>query len=383
MPAVGHALLSASSAHRWLACPPSAQLCAQAPEGGTSEAAAEGTLAHSICEAKINAYLKGKKPRTPAKLTKHELYRKAMEEHTDGFVDYVIELYDAAQRRSPDALLLTEQRLDFGAWVPDGFGTGDVIIISDGVMDVVDFKYGKGVPVSAENNPQLRLYGLGALAEFSSLYEIDMVRLHIFQPRLDSVTMETLHVEALLEWGNRILTTAQQAAEGKGEFKAGEHCRFCRVAATCRARAEKQLELAKYEFADAPLLSNAEIGEILARVDELTAWAKSVKDYAAQQAIENDEHFDGWKLVAGRSVRKITDEEQAVLALLDSGYKTTDVMRIKGLTDLEELVGKKALASLLGDLIVKPEGKPTLVPETDKRPEWNSAKQDFNDDVTA
>ena len=378
-----HALLSASSAHRWLACPPSARLCADIPESGTGEAAAEGTLAHAICEAKINAYLKGKKPRTPAKLIKHELYRKAMEEHTDAFVDYVIELYHKAQQRSSDALLLTEQRLDFSAWVPGGFGTGDVIIIADGIMDVVDFKYGKGVPVSAENNPQLRLYGLGALAEFSSLYDIDTVCMHIFQPRLDSVTTETLAATALLEWGNHILTIAQQAADGKGEFKAGEHCRFCHVAATCRARAEKQLELAKYEFTDAPLLSNTEIGDILARVDELTAWAKSVKDYAAQQAIEHGEHFDGWKLVAGRSVRKITDEEQAVLALLDSGYKTTDVMRIKGLTDLEELVGKKALAGLLGDLIVKPGGKPTLVPETDKRPEWSSAKQDFNDDVTA
>ncbi len=380
MPAVGHALLSASSAHRWLACPPSARLCAETPESDPSEAAAEGTLAHAICEAKINAYLKGKKPRTPAKLLKHELYKKAMEEHTDAFLDYVIELYSKAQERSADALLLTEQRLDFSDWVPEGFGTGDVIIIADGIMDVVDFKYGKGVPVSAENNPQLRLYGLGALGEFEDLYNIDVVHLHIFQPRLDSVTTETLATSELRAWGYQIRPVAQLAAEGNGEFCAGEHCRFCHVSATCRARAEKQLELAAYDFTDAPLLTSDEIGDILSRVDELTSWAKTVKDYASRQAIEHGEHFDGWKLVAGRSIRKITDEDQAVLALMDDGYRASDVMKIKGLGELEELVGKKRLTELLGDLIVKPAGKPTLVPDTDKRPTWNSAQQDFSEE---
>lgn len=378
MPAAGHARLSASSSHRWLECPPSVMLTADLPDTA-GEAAAEGTLAHSIVEERLDSIIeKGIWPKkSSAKLRMDERYRPVMEEHADTMVGYVMDIFDSLD----DAILMSEQRLDYSRWVPDGFGTGDALVIADGVIHVVDYKYGKGVPVFAEDNPQLRLYALGAYEAYDALYGIETVVTHIVQPRLDSITSETLSAADLLRWADEyVAPRAKLAANGEGEMHPGEWCRFCKVKATCRARAEQQLALARYEFQSPLLLTPEEIGDILGRVDELSKWAKSVKDYALQTAVNNGEHFPGWKLVRGRANRKLVDDGDVADILLKAGCEAREIFALKGLTDLEEIVGKKKLAELLGDRIYKPDGRPTLAPATDKRPELGSAAMDFADD---
>ena len=383
MPANGHALLSASSAHRWLECPPSVKLTADIPDTA-GEAAAEGTLAHSIVEERLDSIIeKGKWPKkASAKLRMDERYRPVMEEHADTMVGYVMEIYDRLADEGRDPMLMSEQRLDFSRWVPDGFGTGDALVVADGVIHVIDYKYGKGVPVFAEGNPQLRLYALGAYEAYDALYDIHEVHTHIVQPRLDSLTSETLTAEELLKWADGyVAPRAQLAISGSGDMHPGEWCRFCKVRATCRARAEQQLSLARYEFQSPLLLTPEEIGDILGRVDEMTKWGKSVKDYALQASVSNNETFPGWKLVRGRANRKLTDEEEVAEILLEQGFQPSQIFSLKGLTDLEEVVGKKQLADLLGDRIIKPEGRPTLAPETDRRQAiTRSAADDFADD---
>lgn len=381
MPPVQHALLGASKAHQWLNCPPSARWEQSFPEPENTEAAAEGTLAHAIAEEHLRRLLAGKKVATSQKLKKDPLYRPVMEEYVDTYTTYVMELYNEARQHTPDALLLLEEKVDFSEWVPEGFGTSDVILIADGHMHIVDFKYGKGVPVDAVDNPQLRLYALGALNAFYMLYTIDDVTMHIVQPRLDSISSETMATEDLLTWGRVVVAPAAAlAAEGKGEHKAGEHCRWCRCKQVCRYFAEKQLEIAKLRFSEpeheerAPdMLSPAEIAEILLNVDELTRWAKSVKDWALDQAVNHGVSFPGFKVVEGRANRIITDEAKAIDLLDGAGFTTDTVTELKGLGALEEIVGKKLLTQLLGDLIVKPAGKPVLAKESDKRPALNSA----------
>ena len=383
MPANGHALLSASSAHRWLECPPSVKLTADIPDTA-GEAAAEGTLAHSIVEERLDSIIeKGIWPKKAgAKLRMDERYRPVMEEHADTMVGYVMEIFDRLAEEGCDPVLMSEQRLDFSRWVPDGFGTGDALIVADGVIHVIDYKYGKGVPVYAEDNPQLRLYALGAYEAYDALYDIQTVVTHIVQPRLDSLTSEELTAAELLKWADEyVAPRAQLAMNGDGEMHPGEWCRFCKVRATCRARAEQQLALAQYEFKSPLVLTPEEIGDILGRVDELAKWAKSVKDYALQAAVSNGETFPGWKLVRGRANRKLTDEGEVAELLLEQGFQPHQIYSLKGLTDLEEVVGKKQLADLLGDRIIKPEGRPTLAPETDKRQAiTRSAADDFADD---
>lgn len=382
MPANGHALLSASSAHRWLECPISVRMTADLPDTA-GEAAAEGTLAHSIVEERLDSIIaNGKWPKkASAKLRMDERYRPVMEEHADTMVGYVMDIFD----RYSDPILMSEQRLDFSRWVPDGYGTGDALVIADGVIHVIDYKYGKGVPVYAEGNPQLRLYALGAYEAYDALYNIRDVHTHIVQPRLESQTTEVLTAEELLKWADEyVAPRAQMAMDGDGEPNPGEWCRFCRARATCRARAEQQLALARYEFKSPLVLTPEEIGDILGRVDELSKWAKSVKDYALQSAVANGESFPGWKLVRGRANRKLTDEAEVAAILTEHGFPPEQIYSLKGLTDLEEVVGKKQLADLLGDLIVKPEGRPTLAPESDKRQAiTHSAADDFADDYQA
>lgn len=369
MPAEGHALLSASSSHRWLACPPSVRLEEPFPDTA-GEAAAEGTLAHAIVEEKLNRIIAGLSPgKASTKLREHPLYRPIMEEHTDEYINYVLELWEDAKVQCEDAILVSEQRLDYSPWAPEGYGTGDTAIICDGTCHVIDFKYGKGVPVNAEDNPQLRLYGLGLWNAYHMLYNIRYIQCHIVQPRLESTSSEYLPVGRLLGWGEVVVKPkAQLAWDGLGEFNPGDHCRFCKAKGVCKARAQKQLELARYEFRDAPLLTNQEIGEILGRVDELTNWAKSIKDYAHREAIQNSAEFKGWKVVKGRSNRKLTDEVEAMHRLSQEGYILSGMVRLRGLTELEEIVGKQKLAEIFDGLIVKPEGKPTLVREDDSRP---------------
>lgn len=383
MPAEGHALLSASSSHRWLACPPSVRLEEPFPDTA-GEAAAEGTLAHAIVEERLNRIIEGKAPgKASAKLKAHPLYKPVMEEHADEYVNYVVDLWEDAKLHCKDAILVSEQRLDYSPWAPEGFGTGDTAIICDGTCHVVDYKYGKGVPVNAEDNPQLRLYGLGLWNAYNMLYNITHIHGHIVQPRLESTTSELLPIGRLLGWGEAVVKPrALMAWDGVGEFEPGDHCRFCKARGACKARAQKQLELAQYEFRDAPLLTNQEVGEILGRVDELTNWAKSIKDYAHREAVQNGAQFSGWKVVRGRSNRKLADENEAMLRLAEAGIELTCLCKLRGLTELEELVGKQQLAEILDGLIVKPEGKPTLVREGDSRPAFttqSTAADDFEE----
>ena len=378
MPPSNHALLGASSAHRWLACPPSARWEERFPETKVSEAAEEGTLAHAVAEEHMRRLLAGKKPTTGAKLKKHELYRPVMEEHVSTYTDYVMEHLTAARQTTEDAMLLLEERVDYSAFVPEGFGTCDAILIADGVMHIFDFKYGKGVPVDAAGNPQIRLYAIGALEAFDSLYDIREVVMHIVQPRLDSITSEALTVEELYRWVHtEVVPRAKEAYEGKGEHKAGEHCRFCRCKNVCRFYARHQLELDDLRLKDGEErlpneLSKAEIAQILIRVDDLTRWASGIKEWALDQSVNHNAVFPGFKVVEGRSNRKIADEAEAIDKLDAIGITSDRVTRLRSLTDLEEIVGKKKLAEVLDGLIIKPAGKPALVPDTDKRPAISS-----------
>ena len=384
---MSHALLSASGSARWMACTPSARLEEQFPNT-TSEYAEEGYFAHALADLKLSRAIantikpSGFKKRL-AEMQKHPLYSPAMEEYVDQYVAQVSEIFMAAKKQCADTLVLLEQKLDFSEWVPDGFGTGDVVIISDGVLEVIDLKYGKGVPVSAEENSQTRLYGLGAIATYMMLYDFLTVRMTIIQPRLDNTSTEELRVDELMTWAqNKLKPKAQLAFAGDGEFCAGDHCKFCRAKATCRARAEANLELAKYDFQDAFLLSKEEIAAVLARADQLKAWVTDIETYALEQARDHGERFPGWKLVEGRSNRKYTDEEQVAKTLTDAGYEEVKIYKPKellGITAMEKEIGKKKFGELLSDLVVKPAGKPTLVPENDKRPEINSLQSAIDD----
>lgn len=387
-----HALLSSSGAHRWLNCPPSARLESHYPDV-TSEAAREGTFAHRLAEITLRRYLKeigGMKYKQlvkelrAGKTAYGDYYAADMDEYVGQYVDTVIEKFTAAQERDKGAELLLEQHLDFSEWVPDGFGSGDAVIVADGTLEVVDLKYGRGVPVAAEGNPQLRLYGLGALSSLGFLYDVSDVCMTIVQPRLDSISSETLPVEKLLSWGASIRKTAEQAYQGEGVSKAGPWCQFCRAAVRCKTLAAYQLELARYEFKDEAELSEVELADVLKKAEALVSWANKVKEYALIEAVENGRHWPGFKLVAGRSIRKITDPEAAAATLLHGGHSEEEIYKpqeLKTLTGLEKALGRKAVAEELKDYIVKPEGKPVLVTEEDKRPEWQSAKEDFKEEA--
>lgn len=384
---MSHALLSASGSARWMSCTPSARLEEKFPNT-TSEYAEEGSFAHALADLKLSRAIANTiKPsaykKRLAEMQKDPMYSPAMEEYIDQYVAQVSEIFMAAKKECKDTLVLLEQRLDFSEWVPGGFGTGDVVIISDGTLEVIDLKYGKGVPISAENNSQTRLYGLGAISTFDMLYEFDLVRMTIIQPRLDSTSTEEMTVESLLLWAeNKLKPKAQLADAGGGEFYAGDHCQFCRAKATCKARADYNLELAKYDFQDAFLLSKEDIAEVLARADQLKAWVTDIETYALEQARDHGEKFPGWKLVEGRSNRKYADEKQVAETLTDAGYAENKIYKPKellGITAMEKLLGKKKFEELLKELVIKPAGKPTLVPENDTRPEINSLQSAIDD----
>ncbi len=383
-----HSRLGASSSHRWMNCPGSVKLCEAVPDKGSSYAE-EGTLAHSLAELIINYNLgrikKAEFNKGMKEIQGSQYYSQEMQDYIKDYTEKVWELMNAAKSISKDAVLLTEQRLDFSDWVPDGFGTGDVVIVYDRVIHIIDLKYGKGVGVSAEKNPQLMLYGLGALSSYDMLYDIEKVILTIIQPRLDSIsTYETTAAE-LLEWGEKkVRPAAEETLKDEAKCVAGEWCRFCKVKAVCRARKDAMTELAKMEFSDPRLLEDYEIGEVLRLADQLTAWAGDVKEYAQEEA-EKGKKWDGWKLVEGRSNRKYSNEAKVAETLKEAGYDEALLYEKKlyGITAMEKIVGKKPLAELCGSLIIKPPGKPVLVPESDKRPEINSAdsaKKDFEEE---
>ncbi|AJA50083.1 putative protein p51 [Clostridium pasteurianum DSM 525 = ATCC 6013] len=380
-----HAILSASSASRWMACPPCARL-EQKFENRTSPYAAEGTLAHELGEINLKHSLgeinKRKLNSEIKKIESHELYTADMPDYVETYVNTCLEKVSEAKAKTKDALFKIEQRLDFSEWVPEGFGTGDFVIIADGTMEICDLKYGKGVPVSAIGNKQMRLYALGAIAEFGFLYDIENVKMTIIQPRLDSISTDEISADELIEWAEEFVKpTAQLAFNGEGEFCAGEHCGFCRAKTVCKARADKNLELAKYEFRTSDTLSDKDIADILGKAEELSKWAKDIQEYALDQALQGA-NYEGWKIVEGRSNRKYTDTEKVAEILLNNEYKEDKIYKpkeLQGLTNMEKLVGKKKLTELVGEFIVKPPGKPVLVNEDDKRPVFNSAKADFQE----
>ena len=371
-----HALLSASSSHRWLNCPPSARLCEGYDDKG-SNFAAEGSDAHSLCEYKLRKAL-GMEAKDPTEdLT---WYDAEMEESASGYAAFVMELVAEAKKTCSDPVVLIEQRLDYSKYVQSGFGTGDCVLIADGTLHIVDFKYGRGVLVEAEDNPQMKLYALGALEIFDCLYDIDTVSLTIYQPRRANVSTFTLTRQELLDWAETVLVpTAELAYAGDGEYHCGEWCQFCKAKADCRERARANMELARYEFRQPPLLTDEEVEEILGKLDSLMDWASDIKDYALQAAISG-KHWSGYKLVEGRANRRYTDENAVVAAVKAAGYDPYDEPKLLGVTAMTTLLGRKQFNDILGGLITKPQGKPTLVPESDKRPAMTTILDDFKED---
>ena len=370
-----HALLSASSSHRWLECPPSSILNDTADDIASAYAA-QGTDAHSLCEYKVLRSI-GEKVKDPTDTLSY--FDQEMADCTDSYAQYVSEQLSKARERCKDPIVLVEQRLDFSKWVPQGFGTGDCVIVADDILTVIDFKYGVGVLVEAEKNPQMMCYALGALQLFDGIYDINKISMTIFQPRREHISTYEIGKAELLEWADTILApTAQLAIKGEGEFKAGEHCRFCKVKATCRKRAEYNLELAKYDFEMPPILDDDEVEIVLAKADELIAWCSDIKEYALQQAV-NGKEWKEWKLVEGRSNRKYVNEDVVADIVQKAGYEPFE-KKLLGITAMTKLLGKAKFDELLGEQIEKPQGKPTLVSVTDKRPPMNTAADDFKEE---
>ena len=366
------AVLSASSSDRWLHCPPSARLCETYEDKG-SDYAAEGTDAHELCEYKLKRALGMDTSDPTENLT---WYNEEMEDCANGYAAYILEMVEAAKESCADPKVLIEQRVDFSRWVEQGFGTADCIIIADGTLRICDYKHGLGVLVDATDNPQMKCYALGALELFDDIYDIDNVSMTIYQPRRQNISTFEISKDALYRWADEVLKpTADLAFAGDGNFLCGEWCGFCKAKHECRARAEANLTLAQYDFKLPPLLEDSEIEYILSRADELVAWASDIKEYALQQAISGKE-WAGWKLVEGRSNRKYSNEEAVIQVVTDAGFDPYE-KKLLGITAMQKRLGKSRFDELLTAYIEKPQGKPTLVPESDKRPAMNNAKTDF------
>lgn len=377
MAAKKHALLGASSAARWLHCPPSVRLTEKI-EDQASVYAAEGSLAHEIAESQLRWYadtgdLTGWE--VPDKLKDNHLYYPGMVEDVAPYVEYVIKAYESA---GPGAVLEIETRLNYSDYVPEGFGTGDALIIGGGTLEIVDLKFGKGVPVDAEKNPQIMLYGLGGLLAYDFIYDVENVKMTIIQPRLDHVTSYTMTAPDLYDWAAQtVQPIAALAYAGEGERATGEWCRWCKIKATCAKRAAELLKAA--DLMEQQELSDDQISAVLSLADDLKGWLSDVEGYALSSALKG-ETIPGWKVVEGRSNRKIKDADELADALLEE-YSESEIYKpaeLKSLTDLEKLVGKKTMAERYGEYIYKPEGKPTLVPETDKRPAYSLVENQFD-----
>lgn len=378
MPPKAHSSTGASSAARWMNCPPSAKLT-ENMEDETSRFAEEGTAAHALCEWKVRKALKLRAGRRPSS----DYWTDEMEECSDDYRDFIMDLVGQAKQHCKDPVTLIEQHLDFSCYVPDGFGTGDFLLVADKELNVVDFKYGRGVAVYADHNPQMMLYAIGALNLFDCLYDIEQVTMTIYQPRISNVSTWTITAEELYKWAEEELKPkAKQAANGEGEFVPGSWCRFCKARTTCRARAESFLELARLEFQPPALLSDEEVAEVLEKAEELSKWAEDIMAYAQAQAIENGKHWEGYKLVEGRSVRKFTDSAKVEEAAKAAGFTDIYNKSLITLTAFEKLMGKKIFADVLGTYVTRPAGKLTLVPVSDKRPEVtvNTVEDEFKED---
>ena len=385
-----HALLSASGASRWLNCTPSPRLEEGFPNESSSFAE-EGTLAHEFAELNLKRDLCLISEAQYLNLTSYlrglnTFYSSEMEDFVQMHIDYVLEQFAEAKRKTPDAILLIEQKVDITHLIEQGFGTCDVIIIADGTLEVIDLKYGLGVRVSAEDNSQLKLYGSGALEAYDLMYDIHTVKLTITQPRMDSISSWEISAEDLRQWGEEVVKPkAQIAYAGEGEQVTGDWCRFCKASPRCKAQADKALELAKLDFADPMLLTDAQLIEVYAQSPQVTKWLSAVTDYIFKEAM-NGKKWDGYKLVDGQNRRGWTDEGKAASILYDKGFADDDFYnepKLKGIGDIEKLVGKKVFPALFCDVVAFKKTSPSLVPESDKRPALglDQAKADFADDL--
>ena len=367
-----HALLSASGAHRWLHCTGSPLLEKDFPDS-TSVYAQEGTLAHYLCELKLMAYTgeitKRKLTSMKNKLMKSELWQPEVESTSETYLDYI---KDITMSYTVKPVILTEKRVDFSQYVPEGFGTADCLILAGDTLHVVDYKHGKGVVVDADHNPQMMLYALGAMSELSLLYRFKFVHMTIVQPRVNNISEFTMTADELIEWGEMVVKPKAEAAmSGKGEFEAGDWCRFCRAKQQCKTRYESNDSLYPELSAqhDPRLITLAELGDYLKRGKDMAAWLEDMKEYALSESLAGAE-VPGWKAVEGRGSRAFTDTDEAVDTLIKNGIDESVLYerRVLTLAQMEKAVGKKAFGELVGDLVVKNPGKPTLVEESDKRP---------------
>ena len=375
-----HALLSASGAYRWLNCLPSAKLEEQFPDT-TSEAAREGTLAHEICEAKARGMLGRITDDVENRLLddyRHDaLYQPEMEGYTDAYVEFI---HNQTLGYDLKPYVALEKKVNLSEYIPEGFGSVDCIIIGSDTIEVIDFKYGKGVPVSAENNPQMMLYALGAYDAYKLLYHFNKVRMTIYQPRIDNTNTWECSLLELLAFGEEVRAKAKLAYAGEGEFKPGDHCKFCRARAVCRARADHSIQLAFDDNfgKDKALLSNDEIGKYLELGENVSKWVEDLKAHALSECLAGRD-VAGYKAVAGRSTRAFDDTDAAMADLIASGIDEAILYERKPLTlaKIEKTLGKKMFNELVGERVVKSEGKPTLVPASDKRESINNIEKAF------
>ena len=386
-----HALLSASGAARWLNCTPSAQLEDKYGERKSSVFAEEGTLAHELSELYIKhdillSISEQEFDNGLEEIMANDLFNEEMLNVVPVYTDYCASQLAEAKTANSLAVMEIEQKLDLTDFVPESFGTADCVIINDNLIEVIDLKYGKGVPVYAEWNKQLMLYGLGALQKYDTMYDISEVRLTIVQPRINNISSWQISVEELRKWAEEeLMPKAKLAFEGKGELSAGDWCRFCAVRNQCRKLYEQQLEIAKHEFAEPALLTDEEIADIVLRTPKLIEWANSIAEYAQSKAVTENKQWPGLKLVEGVSRRKWSDEDKASNAIFARCPELSEDevfnMKLKPITSIEKIVGKKRFAEILSDVVIKPQGKPTLVPLEDKRPEmgYGQAQADFKE----
>ena len=373
MPPKTHSLLGGSSAHRWIACPPSARLCETLDEEESSFAA-EGSSAHGICEYRLRKSL-GQE--VPEEEPRDEWYSEEMSECADDYVNYITDIITEL-KKTGTPIVMVEQFLDYSKYVEDGYGTGDCVIISDNKLKIIDFKYGKGVEVSAYKNEQMLIYALGAVSQFEHLYDIEEIEMVIFQPRLHNVSTYEISIDDLLKWANEVLVPrAKLAFEGKGEFCSGEHCRFCKAKAICRERAKSHMKLADFNNADPALLKDDEIEDILDKADTLVSWANDVKEFALDAALKGKK-WKRYKAVEGRSNRKLTDEDKAVELIQKEGLDPYE-RKLISIGEIQKLLGKVKFKELIEPLITKPPGKPCLVSRDDKRDELEVRITDFDD----
>lgn len=374
-----HAKLSASGSKKWITCTPSAHLEDQFADEDT-EYSAEGTFAHDVFAYRMEVILEQRVADTAVEeeFRANKYWSKELSDYVQDTVNFAMERVDAARARCKDPVILVEQRLNFSKWVPEGFGTGDLVIITDGLTEILDLKYGKGIAVSGIENTQMRLYGLGGYYELHHLYDITHIRTTVMQPRLDNWGSEELTVEELLTWADEVVVPAAKLAwNGQGAFVAGAHCSdgFCKARFNCKARMEQSMEIARREFSLVipELLTTEQLAAVLEKADVAIKWLNDVKEFALKEA-ERGVAIPGHKLVEGRSNRKYVDQDLVAQKLISSGIDEAVIYErsLLGITAMEKALGKKQFAALLADLVDKPQGKPTLVPESDKRSAINA-----------